>query len=122
MDPRDSLRAVAGALVELAGTRIELALVELREQGELRKQLLVLAVTAVLFLSMAALLLAGLVVVFFWDMHRLAAAGGMTLLYLALGLAALARLRHRERNAPHPFEATLAELARDAELLRARHE
>ena len=103
-------------------TRVELAVVELREEGERRKQMLVLAVAAGVFLSLAAGLLALFVVVLFWDTHRLLAAGGVTVAYLAIGIFALLRLKERARNSPPPFEATLTELARDVETLRGRHE
>ena len=117
-----SLRALGATLVEALETRIELALVELREEGERRKSMLVLAVTGGLFVAMGLLLVAFFVVVFFWDTHRLAAIGGVTLLYLGIGFAAFWRLRENARTAPPPFEATLKELAADREMLRGDRE
>jgi uncharacterized membrane protein YqjE len=120
--PLSSLRALGATLVALVHTRVELAVVELREEGERRKRMLVLAVAAGVFLTLAAGLLALFVVVLFWDTHRLAAAGGVTLAYVAIGVFALLRLKEQARNSPPPFEATLAELARDVETLRGHHE
>jgi uncharacterized membrane protein YqjE len=120
--PLDSVRALGATIVEALETRVELALVELREEGERRKGMVVLAVTGALFLSMGLLLAALVVVVFFWDTHRLAAIAGVTLLYLGIGVGAFLRLRERARSAPPPFEATLRELAADREMRRGRNE
>jgi len=118
----DSLRALGATLVEAVETRVELALVELREEGERRKGMLVLAVTGGLFLSLGLLLAAFFVVVFFWDTHRLAAIAGVTLLYLGIAAGAFLRLRAKAQSAPAPFEATLREFAADRDLLRGRRE
>ncbi len=117
-----SLRALGATLLDSAATRIELALVELREEGERRKALLLLAVAGGVFLGMGLLLAAFLVVILFWDTHRLAAITAMTLLYLGIGAAAFWRMRTNARAAPPAFEATLRELAADRDMLRGRHE
>jgi uncharacterized membrane protein YqjE len=120
--PVASLRALGATLLELLGTRAELALVELREEGERRTQMLALGLAGALFLGLALLLAALFVVVFFWETHRLAAIGGVTLLYLGIAALAFAILRAKLRASPPPFEATLRELAADRELLRGRRE
>ena len=114
----DSVRALGATLVDAAGTRVELALVELREQGERRKQLAVLAVTGAVFLVMALLLAAFLAIAFFWDTYRIAAIATVTLLYLGIAAAAFLQLRAKARAMPAPFEATLRELAADREMLK----
>lgn len=120
--PLQSLRSIGASFVALLHTRIELAVLELREEGQRRKEMLVLAAVAGVFLTLAALLLAAFVVILFWDTHRVVAAGGVTALYLAIGVFALARMRGRARDNPPPFEATLAELARDVQALKGRDE
>ncbi len=116
------MRALAATLLDILGTRAQLALVELREEGERRKQMLVLAVAAGLFFTLALLLATLFVVVLFWDSHRLLAVGAATLVYVLAGAWALGVMRHRARTAPPPFEATLRELATDRDLLGGRHE
>ena len=116
--PLDSLRSLAASFVALLRTRAELAVLELREEGERRKDMVLLAGLAGIFLTLAALLLAFFVVIVFWETHRVAAAGAMTVLYAAIGIYAALRLRRAAREAPPPFEATLAELAQDAEAFR----
>lgn len=120
--PLHSLRSMGASFVALLHTRIELAVLELREEGQRRKEMLVLGAVAGVFLTLAALLLAAFVVILFWDTHRVAAAGGVTAAYLAIGVIALARMRGRARDNPPPFEATLAELARDVQALKGRDE
>ena len=116
-----SLRSLGYSLLEAIGTRAELALTELREEGERRAGMIALALVAALFAALTLLLAALFVVVLFWDTHRLAALGGVTLLYAGIAAVAVAVLRAWSRAAPAPFEATLRELAADRELLR-RHE
>lgn len=117
-----SLRSLAASFVGLLRTRVELAIVELQEEGERKKGLLVLAATAGVFLMLGALLFAIFVVVCFWDTHRVLAAGGMTLLYLGIGAYSLMRLKARAAGSPPPFAATLEELKRDVDALRGTHE
>ena len=114
----DSLRALGATLLDAVETRIELALVELREQGVYRRQLVILAVTGGVFLVIGLLLAAFFVVVLFWDTYRLAAIAAVTLLYLGIAAAAFLRLRAKARAMPAPFETTLQELSADREMLR----
>jgi uncharacterized membrane protein YqjE len=118
--PLDSLRALGATFLAIVGTRAELAVVELREEGERKKEMLILAGVAAVFLALGSLLVAFFVVVVFWETHRVAATAAVTLLYLGIGAGALLRLRQKARASPPPFEATLAELAKDLEMLKGR--
>lgn len=120
--PLTSLRNLGATLVALLGTRAELAVVELREEGERRKDQVVVALAAAIFVLLALVCASLLVVVLFWDTHRIAALIGVTLTYAALAAWSVATLRGMVRSAPPPFEATLAELARDREMLGGAHE
>jgi uncharacterized membrane protein YqjE len=118
----ESLQALVASLLALVRTRVELAVVEFREERERRKQMVLLGIVAGVFFALAALLFALFIVVLFWESHRIAAAAGVTVAYLAIAVGALASLRTRMRELPPPFEASLAELARDVEALRGAHE
>ena len=118
----ESLQALVASLLALVRTRVELAVVEFREERERRKQMVLLGIVAGVFFALAALLFALFIVVLFWESHRIAAAAGVTVVYLAIAVGALASLRTRIRELPPPFEASLAELARDVEALRGGHE
>lgn len=115
-----SLKAIGATLLDMAGTRAELALVEFREASERRKRMLLLAFAAASFLAMALLFAGAFVVALFWDSHRLVAIAAVTLAYLAVAALAAARLAAIARASPPPFEATLRTLAADRELLKPR--
>jgi len=117
-----SLRALGATVLALVCARVKLIAVELQEERARAGQKLVLVVLAALFLAMGMLLAAFLVIVLFWDAHRMLAAGGVTLLYLAIGGWALVRLREMNHNSPPPFSATMSEFANDLKLLRGRDE
>jgi uncharacterized membrane protein YqjE len=117
-----SVKALGATFLALVRTRIELAVVELREEAERKKEALVLGAVAGVFLAMAALLFAFFIVVVFWDTHRIAASAGVTLAYLGIGVVALLRLKRIAGASPPPFEATLAELAKDVEALGGNRE
>jgi uncharacterized membrane protein YqjE len=116
--PIAALRALGGTLLELVGTRAELAVVELREEAERRREMLVLALAGSVCLGIGLVLASLFVVVLFWDDHRLVALGGVTLVYFIAGGAAFLALRRKSRASPPPFEATLAEFERDRDILR----
>ena len=115
--PHASLRRLAASLLGLARTRAQLAVVELREEGARRKHQLAMALAAAVFFALALLCGSLLVVVAFWDTHRIAALGVVTLAHAGMGTWALVALRRLSDDAPQPFAATLAELERDREVL-----
>jgi uncharacterized membrane protein YqjE len=114
-----ALRAIGATLADMACLRGALASVELREEIERRKELLVLAIGGALFLHTAFLLLAVAVAALFWDTHRMAALGTMIALYFAIGAGLFLKMRLDAARAPGPFAATLHELGED---IRALHE
>lgn len=115
-----SLKGVGATLLDMVGTRAELAMLELREHGERRKQMFMLELAAAMLLAMALLFAGVFVVALFWDSHRLAAIAGVTLAYLGIAGVAAARLAAIKRASPPPFEATLRTLAADRELFKPR--
>lgn len=116
---RGALARAGAAVVELVRTRIELASLEFVEQREHAKKNVVLAVIAGVFLAFAVLSASALVVLVFWDTHRVVAVAGVTAFHALVGIVALMRLRASQRAAPPPFAATLAELERDRQWLAA---
>ena len=118
----DAVRSLGGTLFALVRTRVELIATELEEEKERRKEMLVLAGIAALFLGLSLLLAAFFFVVLFWDTHRLLAAGGVTLLYAAIGVGALLRWRQKIRNSPPAFAMTLSEFENDWKAIRGGDE
>jgi uncharacterized membrane protein YqjE len=114
---RHALARAGASLLGLVRTRLELASVEYLEERERTLARLVLVAVAVLAFAFALLMASALVVVLFWDAHRVAALAAVALAYAAIGAVAWWRLKDLGRTAPAPFAATLAELERDGELL-----
>ena len=114
---RRALARAGAAAVELVRTRLELAALEFAEERERAKSRVILAAVAGTFFAFAVLAASALVVLCFWDTHRLAALAAVTALHLAIGAGALWRLSATRRAAPTPFPATLAELERDRQWL-----
>ncbi len=107
-------------LAEMAFTRMELVLLELQEGVEGMVGLLLWSFVAV-FAALSGLFLGALALIFaFWDTHRVLVSVLVMSAFLAIALAAtlvvLAKLRARRSM----FAASLAEFARDRQLLKAR--
>jgi uncharacterized membrane protein YqjE len=118
----DSVRGLGSSLLALIRTRAELLALEIAEAKERSKGMLILAVVAALFLSLALQLAALVVVAVFWETYRLPAIVGVTCLYFGIGGWALLALRRKWRASPLPFAASLHELTKDLEALGRRDE
>ena len=126
-DPRDppqglldALRTLLATALQLLRTRIELFTTEAQEQVQRLLWMFVWSIVALFCGSLTLLMLCVTVLIACWDEHRLLAAGCLTGAFLLLLLAALLALRAQWRAAPRWFAASLDELQRDAEALRAR--
>lgn len=125
-DPRQatglfqSLNNFIGTFVALAHTRLQLLTTELQEEVRQVGRLLVWTFVA-LFAAMMGLFLGALAVIFvFWDTHRILAALLMTGSFFAIALAATLILRQNLKEKPPMLDATLAELAKDRDLLKPK--
>lgn len=113
-----SLVQLGGTLLAVAQTRIELLTTEISEDLERGLRILLWAMVGLLA-GILGLLLAGItVIIHFWDTHRMAAALGVTAVFL--GLAAIAGLAFRRhlQQMPRLLDATRAELHHDVAALR----
>jgi uncharacterized membrane protein YqjE len=75
--------------------------------------MLVLTALALIFASMALLMLSLLVIVAFWDDNRLLAIGALLVFYLVAAGASLLVLRHKAKLGSPLFSHTLRELSKD---------
>lgn len=112
-----SLRRLLATFVEILQTRLEILAVELEEEGGRLRELVFYALVALVFLGFGLLLLTLFVVVLFWESHRLQVLGGVTVLYLTLGIGAALMFRYRLKTRQRLFAVTLGELAKDREQL-----
>lgn len=108
-----SLKNLAITLVAIVHTRLELLSTDLEEGRERLISLLVMTFIALFCLCFGVVLLAILIVVAFWDTHRLLVLCTMTGLFLgAGGLLSFLALRALKAM-PRMFEASLGELSKD---------
>lgn len=116
----DSLRALIATLVAMAHTRVELFGTEIEE--ELRRVVaLLVGAIAVLALSSLALLFSALVVIVsFWDTHRVAAAASVATGFIAAAAISFLVVRARTRREARFLSSTLGELERDLQQLDRR--
>jgi uncharacterized membrane protein YqjE len=73
-----------------------------------------LTALALIFASMALLMLSLLVIVAFWEENRLLAIGGLLAFYLAAVAVSLLILRHKAKVGSALFSSTLRELSKDS--------
>jgi uncharacterized membrane protein YqjE len=114
-----SLSNLAGSVVAIAHTRLQLLTTEVQEEVRQVGAILLWAFIAA-FAALMALFLGALAIIFvFWDTHRVAASLAMIAGFLGIAAAAALVLRRKLRNKPPLLDDTLAELARDRDQLRA---
>ena len=113
----ESLKTLSVSLVGIAHTRLDLLSTDIAEEREHLITLLLLVQLALFFLGVGILLLALLIVVAFWESHRLLALGGLTGLFLLASAGTAWLAVHKTRTRPRLFEASLAELSKDRQHL-----
>ncbi|MDP1862760.1 MAG: phage holin family protein [Thiobacillus sp.] len=115
----ESLKTLSVSLVSIVHTRLELLSTDVAEEREQLTSFLVLVLIALGCLGIGIVLLTILVVVVFWETHRLLALSGMTGLFLMVGVGLGWFALHRVRTKPRLFEASLTELSKDRQQLRS---
>ena len=118
----ESIKRLLSTLASVVSTRLELLANELQEERLHLTQMLVLALFTLFCFGIGVLLLTAFIVVLFWDEHRLAALGTLSVVFFALGALTAMLLRGKMEAKSKLFSVSLAELAKDREYLNTRHE
>ncbi len=113
------LKTAAAVLSSALHTRLELFVTELEEERERLKQAALLLVLATFGAGLGFILFNIFLVALFWERGWIAAIGVLALLYLAVALGAALKLRGAILQRAGLFPATLAELGKDRDHLRA---
>jgi uncharacterized membrane protein YqjE len=109
---------LAATLLAMVETRIELASVEMEEQSQRYLGYLLMSLLALFLFGIAIVLVALLVIVLFWDTHRIEAVLGMAAAF-ALAAAAIGfKVRAGFAAQPALLSATMAELRKDIAFLK----
>jgi uncharacterized membrane protein YqjE len=117
-----SVRRMLSTATSIVSTRLELLANELHEERLRLTQMLFFALSALFCFGMAILLLTLFIVVLFWDDHRLAVLGVMSVLFFVSGALLVMLLRSNAGTGSRLFSASLAELCKDREQLGADRE
>lgn len=117
-----SVRRLLSTLTSIVSTRLELLANELQEERLRLTQMLVFGFFSLFCFGLGVLLLTIFIVVLFWDDHRLAALGSLSILFFALGALMAILVRSKIQAGSRLFSASLAELAKDREQLEASHD
>lgn len=112
-----SLKALSVSLIDIVYTRLELLSADVAEEREQLTAFLVLVLVALFCFGVGTVLLTILIVVLFWDTHRLPALISLTAVFLIGGAGVTWLALYRIRTKPKLFESSLAELSKDREQL-----
>ena len=112
-----SIKNLAATGASIAQTRLELLSVDVQIARSKFLQSLVMIVSALFFLFFGLVMLALLIVIYSWESDRILALSLLTGAFISIGLILAAIVIQSLRTMPKLFEASIAELARDAEEL-----
>ncbi len=113
----ETLGDLAATLVAMAHTRLDLLSTDLEEDRDHLLSLTLTSLAAIFFLGIGVVFSALLLVVLFWDTHRILILGLLAVAFLALGLAAGQRAKRLARTKPRLFASSLSELFKDRQQL-----
>jgi len=116
----DSVKVLAGTLLAMAHTRLELLSTEIEEQRAWLGSMLVWTLVALFCAGVGVVLTTLFVVVALWDTHRLLALGIPAILFLLGGALAWLAVLGKARAQPRLFAASLGELSKDRKELTSR--
>lgn len=112
-----SLKTLTLTLVDVVQTRLELLSSDVAEERAHLTAILISALVALFCIGVGVVLLAVLIVVMFWDSHRLLSLGLLTTVFLAAGAGLWGVAMHKLRNKPRLFDASISELSKDRDHL-----
>ena len=116
----ESLSALTATLVAIAHTRLDLLSSDLEEERAHLFTLLVSTLVGLFCIGIGVVLATFLLVVVFWDTHRLLALGSLTGFFLVAGVATGLYAMRKARTKPRLFAASLSELSKDRQHLVSR--
>jgi len=109
----ESVGRLGSTLVDMVHTRLELAAIEVEEESQRMLGFLLFALLALVLFGVAFILLAFLVIVIFWDTHRVAAVAGMAALFGVAGAIIAMKVKSGFANKPRLLGNTIEELRKD---------
>ncbi len=115
-----SARDLLATALAIIHTRLELVTTEIEEELHRVAEILLWMFIVVFFAGLTVLMLAFVIVVVFWDDHRILAASLTALGFLGITGIAVLVVRAKTKARPKLLEATIEEIRRDREALGGR--
>ncbi len=116
-----SLAHVLATAIGIAQTRLELLSTELQEEVHRVAEIMLWATVALLAGGVGLFMLALVIIIVFWDTHRILASVAVTSVFFLISAIAALVLRAKVRSKPPLLDATLAELKKDRVSLLSKH-
>ena len=116
----DSAKALLATVVGIAHNRLELLSTELQEEIVRVALMLLWGAIGLFFVFLGITFLALLILIAFWDDHRILAAALLAGLFAVLAVVAGVAAWRQIAAKPRPFDASLNELAKDDQELRSQ--
>lgn len=111
-------RGMLPLLISMISTRLELAAIDTEAHVKATVTALLTTFVAVVLSLIAFAFVGVIVIVVFWDTHRVAAAAGVLAAYAGIAIAVAIVARSTWAHRPPAFEATLRELELDRAAFR----
>ena len=118
MSIKDNFSRIVSTLVGMVQTRMELVSVELEEELIRFSSYFIYALIVLFCAGVAVSLTIILIIAMYWDEHRIAVLLCLIGFFSIVGIAVAAWLRKQFLNKPRLLEQSIAELRKDAELIR----
>jgi uncharacterized membrane protein YqjE len=113
----NSLTALASSLAGIVYTRLELLSIDLEEDRDHLLSLVICSLLALFFMMIGIILMSILLVVIYWESHRLLVLSLLAGGFLIVGLAAAFYAVRKAKTKPRLFIASLLELVKDKQQL-----
>lgn len=112
-----SVRDFVATALAIAQTRLELVTTEIEEELHRIAEILIWTFVVIFFAGLSVLMLAIVIVVAFWDDHRMLAAGLTTGVFFGITAIGLLVVRSKARSRPKLLAATIEEFKHDRDAL-----
>ncbi len=115
-----SARRLVSNLIELSLNRLNILSIDIEISLQRILSISSLFLFGVFFSCMAIFLAVILLVVIFWDTHKVLVISSLLAFFVIAGAALFAVARAKLKNMPNIFEATIAELKKDHQSLHSK--
>ncbi len=109
----ETLKRLFTTFVEIIHNRLELLSLDIEENQQNLISLLILSFIAFFCIGIGIVLGIFLLVVLFWETHRLLVLLSLTILFLSIGISACLYAIYKVRTMPRLFSSSISELLKD---------